>query len=141
MNVYFNSLEYKYQYRGKNKFRQLIDTMITKHKKVGGDFSFIYTSDQYLLDMNRKYLEHNYFTDVITFSYNENDIVSGDIFISIQTVKFNAKKRGISIGDELNRVMIHGILHLLGYNDSTQGEKKEMREKEDHYLNELKNLS
>ena len=84
--------------------------------------------------MNREYLNHNYFTDVITFDYTVNDIISGDIFISMEQVKKNAEFYGVKTEEELRRVMIHGILHLLGFNDSSLEEKETMRKKENEAL-------
>jgi rRNA maturation RNase YbeY len=86
------------------------------------------------LDINVKYLDHNYFTDIITFDYVEGNTISGDLFISIETVKENAKEYNITWIKELYRVILHGILHLVGYNDKSEKERKIMREKENYYL-------
>ena len=99
-----------------------------------GDISVIFCSDNYILDVNIKYLGHDYFTDIITFDYCEGDRLSGDLFISIDSVRENAVHYGTEFEDELNRVMVHGVLHLVGYDDHTAAEKKEMRAKEDYYL-------
>ena len=99
-----------------------------------GDISIIFCSDNYILEVNQKYLQHDYFTDIITFDYCEGDRLSGDLFISIDTVMENAKEYGTEFTDELNRVMVHGILHLIGYDDSTEEEIAVMRKKEDYYL-------
>ncbi len=99
-----------------------------------GDLSFIFCSDEYLLEKNIKYLNHNVLTDIITFDYTMGKLISGDIFISIERVTENAGDYEVSFKDELHRVIIHGILHLLGYKDKTQEEKQLMREKEDYYL-------
>ena len=99
-----------------------------------GDISIIFCSDNYILEVNQKYLQHDYFTDIITFDYCEGDRLSGDLFISIDTVRENAKEYGTEFTDELNRVMVHGILHLIGYDDSTEEEIAVMRKKEDYYL-------
>jgi len=103
-------------------------------KKRVGDISFIFCSDDFLLDMNKKYLSHDYYTDVITFDNSEENVFAGDIFVSVDRVHENAELFGQSFIDELNRVMIHGILHLLGYDDATDSQKKIMRSKEDFYL-------
>ena len=84
--------------------------------------------------MNRKFLNHNYFTDVITFDYTEKRVTSGDVFISIDQVKSNAEKYGVDVDEELRRVMIHGVLHLVGFKDETEEEKKIMRKKENEAL-------
>ncbi len=112
-----------------------IEALIFNENKKDGELSFIFCSDEYLLKMNNDYLKHNFYTDVITFDYTEGDIISGDIFISIDRVKENAEKYNVSFENELQRVMIHGVLHLVGYNDKTEEEQKQMREKESQYLN------
>lgn len=99
-----------------------------------GEISFIFCSDSYLLDVNRKYLNHDYFTDIITFDYVENGLVSGDIFISVDRVKENSGLFNVSFFDELKRILIHGILHLTGYNDKSDPEKQVMTQKENFYL-------
>lgn len=105
-----------------------------------GTINYIFCSDKEILKINKQYLNHNYFTDIITFPYTEGDIVSSDIFISIDTVLSNSQKYKQNFNDELNRVIIHGVLHLIGFNDSTSEEKKLMREEEDISLNILKEL-
>lgn len=99
-----------------------------------GDVNIIFCSDNYILDINMKYLQHDYFTDIITFDYCEGETLSGDLFISIDSVRDNAQFYGSTFADELNRVMVHGILHLIGYDDHTPDEQKQMREKENYYL-------
>lgn len=102
-----------------------------------GNISLIFCSDNYLLDINIKYLNHNYFTDIITFNYVEGEIISGDLFISIDRVKENAIEFETMWIKELYRVIFHGLLHLIGYNDKTEEEKKIMKIKEDLYLSEV----
>ena len=99
-----------------------------------GEISIIFCSDDYLLDINKKYLNHDYFTDIITFNYNEKNTIIGDLFISVDRVKENAKELKVDFNNELFRVIIHGVLHLCGYNDKTQDQQKEIRTKEDEYL-------
>ena len=106
-------------------------------KKLG-NINIIFCSDNYILDVNVKYLGHDYFTDIITFDYCEKNILSGDLFISIDTVRDNAEFYKTEFNDELNRVIVHGLLHLIGYDDHTPEEQKLMREKENYYL-ELRN--
>lgn len=103
-----------------------------------GNINIIFCSDNYILDVNVKYLGHDYFTDIITFDYCEKNILSGDLFISIDTVRDNADFYKTEFKDELNRVIVHGLLHLIGYDDHTPEEQKIMREKENYYL-ELRN--
>lgn len=99
-----------------------------------GEISIIFCSDDYLLDINKKYLNHDYFTDIITFNYNEKNTIIGDLFISIDRVRENAKDLKVDFNNELFRVIIHGVLHLCGYNDKTQDQQKEIRAKEDEFL-------
>lgn len=111
-----------------------IKQLINEEKKETGDISVIFCSDEYLLEMNKTHLNHDYFTDIITFNYVENDLISGDLFISADRIKENAGKFGVTFQEELYRVILHGILHLVGYNDKTDAEKKVMKEKENYYL-------
>ncbi len=97
--------------------------------------SFIFTSNERLRLMNQEFLNHNYFTDVITFDYSEGNTISGDVFISIEQVKLNAERYGVSAEEEQRRVMIHGVLHLMGYGDASDEEKQIMRKKENEALN------
>lgn len=99
-----------------------------------GQISIIFCSDNYILDINQRYLQHDYFTDIITFDYCEDDRLSGDLFISVDSVRENAIEYGTSFNDELNRVMVHGILHLIGYDDHSDEDIKQMRSKENYYL-------
>ena len=108
-------------------------------KKLG-PLSIIFCSDNYILDINIKYLQHDYFTDIITFDYCEGDLVSGDLFISIDSVRENALHYGVRFEDELDRVMVHGLLHLIGYDDHTPEETALMRQKEDYYISIKRSL-
>ncbi|SKC59745.1 rRNA maturation RNase YbeY [Bacteroidales bacterium WCE2004] len=99
-----------------------------------GAINIIFCSDRYILDVNMKYLQHDYFTDIITFDYCEKDVLSGDLFISIDSVRENALFYGTEFENELNRVMVHGLLHLIGYDDHTEEDIAEMRRKENYYL-------
>lgn len=104
-------------------------------KKTIGSINFIFCTDAYLHEMNVKYLNHDTYTDVITFDYTENPPeISGDIFISSERVRENAKQFGTTFVMELHRVMIHGLLHLAGFDDKTAREQQQMRSKEDYYL-------
>lgn len=99
------------------------------------ELSFVFCSDAYLLEMNQSYLNHDTYTDIITFDTGEKPgLIMGDIFISIERVRENAKAFGVNERDELHRVMIHGLLHLLGYGDKSKAEKEKMTERENHYL-------
>ncbi len=112
-----------------------LKAVISNEGRKPGDIQYIFCDDNYLLKINKTYLKHNTLTDVITFSTSNNkSIISGEIFISITRITENSNIQLVSFNDELNRVMVHGILHLLGYNDHTIAEKKIMRGKEDYYL-------
>lgn len=108
-------------------------------KKLG-DINIIFCSDNYILDVNMKYLQHDYFTDIITFDYCEGNVLSGDLFISIDSVRENSEHYGTEFHDELNRVIVHGVLHLIGYDDHQDDDIKMMRSKEDYYLNLRNNI-
>lgn len=105
----------------------------TYGKKVG-DISYIFCSDEKILEVNRQYLQHDYYTDIITFDYCEGDRLSGDLFISLDTIRTNAEQFGASYEDELHRVIIHGILHLCGINDKGPGEREVMEAAENQAL-------
>lgn len=111
----------------------LKEVILFEGKRVG-EISFIFCSDEYLLNVNRKFLDHDYYTDVITFDYVEGVLVSGDIFISLDRVSENARNLNLSFLEELDRIMVHGVLHLLGYKDKSKKDKILMTEREDYFL-------
>ena len=113
--------------------RKIVDLIVNESKKVG-ELSVIFCSDNYLLNVNRKYLKHDYYTDIVTFDYSEEEVCSGDLFISLDRVKENAHNFKCEFLQEVYRVVFHGILHLWGYNDKLEDEKKQIRAKEDYYL-------
>ena len=121
----------------KTDIKKPVKYLINKELNKLGEISVILCSDSYLLDMNKQYLNHDYYTDIITFDYVENNIISGDLFISVDRVKENAVKFESEFKKELFRVVIHGVLHLIGYNDKTTEEQLIMREKENLYLREV----
>lgn len=118
-----------------------LKTVAGSEMKKIGDINIIFCSDNYILDINLKYLQHDYFTDIITFDYCERDFLSGDLFISIDSVRENSEHYGVEFEEELNRVMVHGLLHLVGYDDHNEEDVKVMRQKEDYYLGIRKALS
>jgi rRNA maturation RNase YbeY len=99
------------------------------------EISIIFCDDEYLRTINTQYLGHNYYTDIITFDYSSNNQISGDLFVSTDRVIENAHKNNVTFIDELYRVIIHGVLHLCGFNDKSDEEKVEIRKKENHFLN------
>ena len=115
-----------------------IKRVIDSYGRKAGDIGYMFVNDEKILEVNREYLGHDYYTDVITFDYDEGDVVSGDIVISLDTVKTNAEQFCKAYPDELNRVIIHGILHLCGLNDKGPGERELMEAAEDKALAMLK---
>ena len=121
--------------KNKRKIKNwLKDTIVNEKKKVG-DINYIFCSKQYLKKMNNDYLSKNYETDVISFDFSKDNKISGDIYISSETVKKNSIIFNVCFNNELKRVMVHGLLHLLNYNDKSKQELKIMREKENFYFN------
>lgn len=117
-----------------NQNKKWLNQVISNESKREGDITYIFCDDDYLLEKNIRFLNHNTLTDVITFDYCEEKSVSGDIFISIERVKENSEIFKVDFLTELNRVMVHGLLHLLGYKDKTEKESNLMRKKENYYL-------
>ena len=132
--VSYHCEDIRFEFKGKTLNNKWLKMVAESEVKRLGDISIIFCSDPYILDINQRYLQHDYFTDIITFDYCEGKVLSGDLFISIDTVRENAAEYGASFEGELNRVMVHGLLHLIGYDDHTPEEQKEMRGKEDYYL-------
>ncbi len=119
--------------------KKWISSVAKKEKHGIGEINFIFCTDAFLRKMNKQYLQHDYNTDIITFDNSEETkTISGDIFISIDRVRVNAKEFKTTFDDELHRVMVHGVLHLLGYDDKTEKLKKEMRKMEDAHMNKLR---
>jgi rRNA maturation RNase YbeY len=121
----------------KQKTNRWIKETAAEYGKKAGDIAYIFCSDERILEVNKQYLQHDYYTDIITFDYSEGQIISGDIFISIDTVKTNAEEFGVSFEQELNRIIIHGILHLCGQDDKTPELRLEMTRKENLAIERL----
>ena len=111
-----------------------ISSCVNSYGFTEGEINYIFCDDEYLLKLNIEFLEHDTFTDIISFDYTLGKLISGDIFISVERVLENAKKFGQPIESELNRVMIHGILHYLGFKDKSESDKQKMRLEEDKCL-------
>jgi len=118
----------------KNTLKQNLKTLAISEGKSLKDISVVFTDDDYLLEVNKQYLNHDYYTDVITFDYSVFPEVSGDIMISLDRVKDNAETLCVSFQEELNRVIYHGLLHLCGYKDKSASDEMLMRKKENYYL-------
>jgi len=116
---------------------ETLPVLVSLESRELGDITLIFCTDEELLAINKEHLDHDYYTDIITFNYNNDSIISGDLFISVDRIKDNATQLGVSMEEELHRVCYHGVLHLVGYNDKTDQEIEVMRAKENFYLNKL----
>jgi rRNA maturation RNase YbeY len=121
--------------KNKRKIKNWLKDTIENEKKKVGDINYIFCSKKYLKKINQDYLSKNYETDVISFDFSKDNKISGDIYISSETVKKNSIIFNVCFNNELKRVMVHGLLHLLNYNDKSKQELKIMREKENFYIN------
>jgi len=121
----------------KRRTTDWIKSIIGGEEKKCGDISFVFCSDEYLLEVNKKYLNHDYYTDIITFDYVESNLMNGDVFISVDRILENSKEFDTTFENELCRILAHGVLHLLGYKDKNTKDKKMMTFKEDYYLKQL----
>ncbi|MBR1510872.1 MAG: rRNA maturation RNase YbeY [Bacteroidales bacterium] len=139
MVSYFTE-DIKFNFKEKRLTSRWLKFVAESEAKRLGDISVIFCSDNYILDVNIKYLKHDYFTDIITFDYCEDNLLSGDLFISIDSVRENASFYGTEFSDELNRVIVHGLLHLIGYDDHTEEDIAMMRAKENYYLSQRGNV-
>jgi rRNA maturation RNase YbeY len=134
-NITFNFEDVSPFLKNRGNLRLWLNATAKKEKKIIASVNYIFCSDKHLLAINKQYLKHDYFTDVITFQYDfSEEGVAGDIFISYDRIKDNAKEFNQSINNELHRVMVHGLLHLLGYKDKNAEQQKVMKSKEDFYL-------
>ncbi|RKS96574.1 rRNA maturation RNase YbeY [Chryseobacterium defluvii] len=115
-------------------YTKWLEDIILSEEKKPGEINYIFCDDEYLLKVNQDYLQHDYYTDIITFDYVKGKTISGEIFVSLQRISDNASTLSKNYEEELRRVLAHGILHLCGYKDKTEEEEKEMRRKEDVYL-------
>ena len=129
--------ETNFRLKGWRKAVKIIKEVITKEEKISGDISFIITSDENLKKINQEFLEHDYYTDVITFNYNEGTLINGEVYISLERVRENALNYNVSLKVELLRVLIHGVLHLVGFDDSSVKEREDMRRMEDFWIQSI----
>ena len=132
ISYYFEDTDFIF--KGKTLNNKWLKLVAESEIRRIGDISIIFCSDNYILDVNQKYLNHDYFTDIITFDYCDGDKLSGDLFISVDSVMENSVEYGTEFKDELNRVIVHGILHLIGYDDHNKKDIEVMRKKENYYL-------
>ena len=134
MAIHFHEKELSAGIKNKNLLKKWLKDLIEQEHASLGQINIIFTSDSHLLDLNKKYLSKDYLTDIITFDYSDNQQVAGDLFISITRVLENSKTFSVSFEMELKRVIVHGVLHLLGYGDGSENEKSQIRRMEDKYL-------
>ncbi len=132
-NIYYHS-ECDFQLKDDESITKWLKDAIRTEDKRLGEINYIFCNDQYLLKKNQEYLQHDTFTDIITFDYTEENRLSADIFISIERVKENAINFAVPFENELKRVIIHGVLHLVGYKDQSEEDAESMRSKENFYL-------
>jgi probable rRNA maturation factor len=132
--IHFHEKEASAGIKNKNLLKKWLKDLIVQEQASPGQINIILTSDSNVFELNKKYLSRDYLTDIITFDYTENQVVAGDLFISVTRVLDNSKKLDVSYKQELKRVIVHGVLHLLGYADGNEKEKALMRKMEDHCL-------
>ncbi len=136
--IEFFEADIEYQLDSTDDIRRWLTGLVSEEKCGIEKIQYIFCSDDYLLDINKQYLDHDYYTDIITFPLNNSKTaIHSDIYISIERVAENAKSYNVSTTQELRRVLAHGVLHLCGYGDASDEEKKAMRDREDYYLAQL----
>ena len=134
MAIHFHEKEVSVGIKNKNLLKKWLKDLIVQEHAIPGQINIVFTSDSNVLELNRNYLSRNYLTDIITFDCSDNQAIAGDLFISITRVKENSESFDVTFNKELKRVIVHGILHMLGYGDRTEIEKSLMRQMEDRYL-------
>ena len=126
--------ELEFQLENEEQFSSWISNVISSENKKEGDINYIFCDDEYILEINKQYLDHDYYTDIISFDYSVGNELHGDIFISIERVRENALEFEVTFDEELKRVLAHGVLHYCGYKDKTEEEELLMRSKEDEKI-------
>ena len=134
MAISFSNQNIEFSLPDQNRVKEWISTLIKRHGMSVGNIGYLFCDDSFLLEANNKYLNHDTLTDIITFDYVNSNLVSGDIMISVERVSDNSVSFGVPFTDELHRVIIHGVLHLLGQGDKTDDEARIMRQREDEAL-------
>lgn len=133
-NILFHNADTSYILKNKRAISSWITDTIKEEEKLLKEISYVFCTDDYLLKINQEHLDHDTYTDIITFDYTEDGNITSEIYISVDRVRENAKNLGVETLDETHRVIIHGVLHLCGYNDKSELQALEMRNKEDYYL-------
>lgn len=134
--IEFNYIDIDLPYGCDERFVSWISFVVSNEQKELGPISYIFSSDSYLLQINKQYLDHDYYTDIITFDYSDDIVVSGDLFVSYERIKDHSKQFNVDLFEEFLRVCVHGVLHLLGYKDKFPADEQLMREKESFYIHE-----
>ena len=137
MEITFQSEGIEHPQINEAELSSWIESVAKKHKRETGEISYLFCDDEKILEVNKEYLNHDFYTDIITFDYSEGNTISGDLIISLQTVESNSQMYQTDYSEELHRVIIHGILHLCGMKDTTEEDEKAMREAEDRALEML----
>lgn len=140
MAIWFNSEIKNFNLKNKRKLKNWINNTISRDYKKTGNINYIFVDDPTLYKINSEYLHHRTYTDIISFDYSNEELISGDIYISLDRVKENSFKYNVSFNEELKRVIIHGILHFLGFKDFSSSDKEKMRCRENELLSNVKEL-
>jgi probable rRNA maturation factor len=135
IKIYYDNISFRLRKSGLVK--KFFEKVIRDEKKIPGDLNFVFTGNNRIIEINKTYLRHDYFTDVIAFDYGEDEVVNGEIYISIDTVRSNAEIYGTLIIEEVLRVMIHGVLHLCGYDDRQEKLKEIMFRRQEEKVKEF----
>ena len=138
--ITYNSLSIALPNIDQTTVTEWIGRVAESHQRVVGDINYVFCNDEEILEVNRRYLQHDYYTDIITFDESEGEVISGDMLISLDTVRSNAELLGTEYEEELHRVIIHGVLHLCGLKDKTPEDELQMRQAEDKALRRLHEL-
>lgn len=136
IRVHYDNVKFRLKKSG--EIRRFLEKVIRDENRIQGDLDFIFTGDKEMINLNRKFLSHDFYTDVISFGYGEGRIVTGEIYIGCETVKRNATFYNVKYTDEIFRVMIHGVLHLCGYSDNKPEEKERMTARQEELLETFK---
>jgi rRNA maturation RNase YbeY len=133
-DIRFYFLDRSLSIKNRNKLKSFIKRKISLDKKNAGKIYFFFCSDRYLLRINKEFLKHDYYTDIITFNWNENNVINGEVYISVDRIRNNSKVFGETLKKESHRVIFHGVLHLLGISDKSRADKEQMTSFENGWL-------
>jgi probable rRNA maturation factor len=139
VKIYYDQI--KYRIRKTGEIKRFLEKVVRDEKKIPGDLVFILTNDEEMLKINSKFLKKEYFTDVISFNYSEEEEIRGEIYMSVETIRENSVRYRSGMNEELLRVMIHGVLHLCGYNDLKKDDRKKMFARQEEKVKEFENRS